>query len=137
MPGLSNGRLASVIRNAASASDGVTSSWLRPWRRASTAFRLAGLAFLLALVLSGAVPSTAQAGSVPQGGCVLLAQTCPPTMQPVIDFLSDVMLVVGGIVIFAGAVRIYRGEIFEGTTAILAGFLIAIAFQVIRWFFVK
>lgn len=93
---------------------------------------------LLAWVLSCLPQASARAQTAEPIGAVIFAQ-CPPqpSLQPVIDIISDLMLVVGGIVIFAGAIRIYRGEIFEGTVALLAGGIIAFCFAIIRWFVSK
>jgi hypothetical protein len=68
-------------------------------------------------------------------GFVLLAQVAAdPSFDPIISFLSKVMLLVGGVMIFAGGWKIHKGENSEGLLAIGGGFIVAMAFPIIRYF---
>ena len=67
-------------------------------------------------------------------GIVLLGQA-EPSLDPIMSFLSKVMMLVGGVMIFAGGWKIHRGETTEGLLAIAGGFIVAVAFPIIRFFF--
>ena len=66
-------------------------------------------------------------------GIVLLGQA-EPGIEPVIQFLSRIIALIGVIIIFAGGWKIHRGETTEGLMAIAGGFIVAVAFPIIRFF---
>ena len=103
-----------------------------------------GLGVFGILILSPAAASAAMAVSSGLGqwvktrglGLVVLAQAAAePSMDPIISFLGKVMLCVGGVMIFAGGWRVHKGENSEGLLAIVGGFIVAMAFPIIRYFF--
>ena len=95
--------------------------------------------WLIALVIGClAVCATASAASPPDGsGLGFLAQVAggsEPSLERVTTFLTRLMILVGGVMIFAGGWRIHRGETTEGLLAIAGGFVVAIAFPIINYF---
>ena len=92
---------------------------------------------LVAGLLLLSAPAAFAGLSDPQGmagsGIVLLGQA-EPGLEPVIQFLSRIMALIGGISIFAGGWKIHRGETTEGLMAIAGGFIVAVAFPIIRFF---
>ena len=96
--------------------------------------------FLMLSVARAPAGTAAAAGPVPpQGipglGIILLAQAAAdPPFDPIISFLSKVMLLVGGVMVFAGGWKIHKGENTEGLLAIAGGFIVAMAFPIIRYF---
>ncbi len=65
----------------------------------------------------------------------LLAQSDPSAMmKKAVDFLKDVFLVIGCIVIAYGGYEISRGRVVEGLMCIFGGLVLAIAIPLMRWF---
>ena len=125
--------------------------WLLLFALASRALLAAVCRLWLVLLASGFLSlsvTAASAGTTDSGGLgqpsgaaglgmgfVLLAQAAAdPSFDPIISFLSKVMLLVGGVMIFAGGWKIHKGENSEGLLAIAGGFIVALAFPIIRYF---
>ena len=113
----------------------------RPGRGAVAVFILGGLLWEWAaqassIVAASAGPPAASGFSVGSPGLVLLAQAAAePPIEPVLQFLGKIMMLVGVVMVFYGGWKIHRGETEDGILAIIGGFIVAMAIPIMKYFF--